>query len=230
MKRLGRVSTGRMAIAVGGAVALAVVAFGVARVDSLGRGVTPERQLSVSSSATPIPADARCRARSLSLGYDQSGAAGAGSFPGWYVVTNNGSATCYLSGVPQITVTRTTPAGYPYVFTELPAGNHGTVAILSPGGTASFLVDMFSCQLGPGQTPASVKSPPHPLSYGNVRIVLPGSSHAYSFSIGLGLVDCGRQAWSVSPLANGFTPYGSSATGNAKEVHPVNGVSLVPNQ
>lgn len=188
--------------------------------------ITPLQPIAVSASPTPVADTPTCQPSSLALSQTTPNG-GAGSVFVWNILTNSGSTTCYLSGIPNITERRVTPVGLPFHSNELRATALFPVAKLAPGGTATFLEQIGDC--GP---PVGYTVPPKPAGdYGTATtsIQIPGTAFALSSTDGQDTI-CGSLTFTVWPIQNGFetipgtqlTSAGPTGpTGSRQLSHPV---------
>jgi hypothetical protein len=149
----------------------------------------------LSAALGAVPAAPTCAGSQLGLQnklLDESMNQGVEAF----VITNRGSVTCRIGGVPSLTITTTT--GTPLTTPQQTAAAQGSPVTLAPGAKASFLL------AGGGRacpyTPTS--SVPSEYLHAELSISIPGVSGVLSVPWSTS-GSCSSQRWEVYPIASG---------------------------
>ena len=160
------------------------------------------RAAAVASSPGPsgIP---RCRAGAISLGYGPPVTSQTGELAAIYTHTNDGRASCVLSGYPRVALNTASGARLPFRYRR-GGGQYVTSApppkvTLAPGHTAYVLVAKYRCDLGWRALPATIElTLPGPQQTVITRLIDPRRLPALPYCRG-GPGDPG-QVISVSPV------------------------------
>lgn len=179
------------ALVLGGTLALAVGACGVARAPV---HVTP-------SASTPT-----CSVAHVQLGLVSTPGGPGPSSVSWYVVINRGSQACVLDGHPKITFSPALPPGFGVGSDARP----GHRVVLGPDGAASFAIiggPPFASPFGGGSY----------ITHENVTVFLPGASGGLRYSTTFNLSFQGFGT--VGPVKSGYPSAAGSNPGPQPDTH-----------
>ncbi len=204
------------------AVGIVVIGMVTAAIVITGHGGThPGRivqthPIAVLASPTPVVDGPTCQPSNLSLSLTVA-APSAGTSFNWYVLTNTGSTTCYLSGIPRVDYTSNSSSGVTYTNTVQPATDVFPVARLSPGGTATFLFGNTACNFPAGASKTGSGSPYAALQ---IAVRLPGTKQELVYTESRASI-CVGQITTVWPVQNGYESIPGGETNAGDRTYPI---------